>query len=242
MGPNQRKLSKTVEVCLSPELIHQVDLDGSVAVIVDILRATSCITAGIGSGIDHIIPFRDLDECRSMRTRGYLIAGERNGSKVEDFDIGNSPFSYIENAELSKPVAVTTTNGTEAIAVSDKASEIIIGSFLNITAIKNYLQSSDRSVVIVCAGWKGRVNLEDTLFAGALIDRLQDTHTAREDAALVALNTYLNNKEDLFDSLKDSSHVNRLKRLNIIRDIKYCLEEDQYDVVPTVRDGKIVAT
>ena len=189
MGPNQRKLSKTVEVCLSPELIHQVDLDGSVAVIVDILRATSCITAGIGSGIDHIIPFRDLDECRSMRNKGYLIAGERNGSKVEDFDIGNSPFSYIENAASGKPVAVTTTNGTVAIAVSDTASEIIIGSFLNITAIKNYLQSTDRSVVVVCAGWKGRVNLEDTLFAGALIDRLQDTHSAKEDAALVALQT-----------------------------------------------------
>jgi 2-phosphosulfolactate phosphatase len=230
-----------VEVCLTPNLIDQVDLSGKTAVIVDILRATSCITAGIASGIDHIIPFRDLEECRAMRDKGYLIAGERNGAKVEDFDIGNSPFSYMEQAESGKPVAVTTTNGTLAISVSSDAENILIGSFLNISAVKEKIVELEKDVVIVCAGWKGRVNLEDTLFAGALIEAIRETHKPKEDASLVALGVYKQSKDELYRTLQFSSHVNRLKRLNIDRDIHFCLEKDRFDVVPMVRDGKITA-
>jgi len=230
----------TFEVCLTPALIHQFDLQGKVAVVVDILRATSCFTSGVGSGVPHIIPFLDLEECRAMKSEGYLIAGERNGAKVEGFDIGNSPFDYIDAAQTGKPVAVTTTNGTTAISVSKPADEVLIGSFLNISSLSKKLIELSKPVVVVCAGWKGRVNLEDTLFAGALADLLTGHFILKEDTALVALKTYGSSSNDLFAALETSSHVQRLKKLEIGRDIEYCVSWDKFTAVPGIREDKII--
>ena len=230
-----------IDVCLSPLLIDVHDTSGKVAVVVDILRATSCMTAGIGSGISMIRPFADLESCRSMQHEGYLIAGERNGEKVEGFDLGNSPFDYMDAPEGSR-IAVTTTNGTVAIEKSMGADHVIIGSFLNIDAVSNWIRKKGKDVLIVCAGWKGKVNLEDTLFAGALMDRLQPEFSPSCDAPLVALHAYHGMKDNLLEHVQNSSHAQRLKRLNISRDIEYCLRENEFNVVPVLKDGKLVAS
>ena len=117
----------------------------------------------------------------------------------------------------------------------------VIGSFLNISAVSEWLIRKQKPVIIVCAGWKGKINLEDTLFAGALVHRLRAYFEPACDAPLVAESAYLNAGDNLIGALEGSSHVNRLKRLNIIEDIRYCLLEDEFDVVPVVRDGKITA-
>ncbi|MEQ8573117.1 MAG: 2-phosphosulfolactate phosphatase, partial [Fulvivirga sp.] len=103
---------KTVDVCLSPDLIHLYDVSDKVVVVVDILRATSCMTAGLANGVKSITPFENLEQCQAMKHQGYLIAGERNGQKVDGFDLGNSPFDYMDEKVKGKKVAVTTTNGT----------------------------------------------------------------------------------------------------------------------------------
>ena len=232
---------KKIDVCLSPDLIHLYDLDGKIAVVVDILRATSCIVSGIASGVKEIVPFASLEDCRMMKAQGYFIAGERGGQKMEDFDIGNSPFSYMEEHLIGEKIAVTTTNGTQAIDKSADADEIIIGSFLNLSAVSDYLMSKPNDVLMVCAGWKGRVNLEDTLFAGALLTMLEEAYESADDAVLVAKSLYLENKDHMQQLVQDSSHAKRLNRFNVQRDIEFCMSLDEFDVVPLVKEGRIVA-
>ncbi len=229
----------TLDACLSPDLIGHHSLEGRIAVVVDILRATSCMTAGIGSGVSGIRPFENLEECLEMRREEYLIAGERNGSKMDGFDLGNSPYDYMQHHLKGRKIAVTTTNGTVAIERSRQAEEVVIGSFLNLTAVTNYLRQKKKPVLIVCAGWKGKINLEDTLFAGALAERLHPEFELECDAPRVALATYKGMKNNLLDHVMNSSHALRLQRLNISKDISYCLRVDEFDVVPVLVNGEI---
>jgi 2-phosphosulfolactate phosphatase len=233
-------MSRTIDVCLSPDLMHLYPVKDHVIVVVDILRATSCMTTALAHGIESITPFAKLDDCLECKANGFFTAGERDGKKVDGFDLGNSPFEYMEPSLKGKKIAFTTTNGTQAIAKSVGASEVIIGSFLNLAAVVRHLKSLDQNILIVCAGWKGKVNLEDTLFAGALVEQLNGSVSLACDAPRAALDLYKLAKHDMVDYLKDSSHVQRLARLNIQKDIKFCLTPDQYDVVPVLRDGVLV--
>ena len=223
---------KKIDVCLSPDLMHLYKTDDRTVIVVDILRATSCMTTAFAFGIESITPFASLEECRAMKQQGYFTTGERDGKKVEGFDLGNSPFEYMDNKLKGQKIAFTTTNGTQAIAKSFGAKEIVIGSFLNLTAISKHVRAGNDDVLIVCAGWKGRFNLEDTLFAGALIESLTDHVELECDAPQASLHIYEIAKSNMFEFLKNASHVKRLAKLNILDDIKFCLTADQYDVVP----------
>ncbi len=231
---------KTVDVCLSPDLIHLYDVTDKVVVVVDILRATSCMTTGLANGVKSITPFENLERCEQMKRQGYLIAGERNGQKVDGFDLGNSPFDYMKADVKGEKVAVTTTNGTVAIEKSRKAIEVIIGSFLNISTVANHLKNQQQSVLILCAGWKGKVNLEDSLFAGALVDLILGDFDYETDAPLLARASYLNMKDDLLRQIQQSSHARRLNKLDIVTDIAFCLKRDEFNILPRLVNGELV--
>lgn len=227
---------KSIDVCLSPDLMHLYQVQDRTVVVVDILRATSCMTTAFAHGIDSIMPFAKLEDCLAKKAEGYYTAGERDGKKVEGYDLGNSPFEYMNPELKGKKIAFTTTNGTQAIAKSDGAREIVIGSFLNLSTVANYLRQGTNSVLVVCAGWKGKVNLEDTLFAGALVELLKDNIEPDCDAPLMAQYLYNQGKKDLMSFLQNSSHVKRLARLNIHKDIEFCLTPDQYTVLPILKN------
>ena len=229
----------SIDVCLSPDLIHKYELSGKIVVIVDILRATSCITTGVAVGVKRILPVSSVEKCREMKSRGYYTAGERGGQKVEGFDIGNSPFSYMEPRFKGSDIAITTTNGTVAIEKSSDAQIMIIGSFLNISAVADYVKSFDIDIIIICAGWKGHVSIEDTLFAGALAEKLETSHTSADDSVLLSKSLYQKEKEDLLGYVENAGHAKRLKKFNVTKDVEFCLSMDIYDVVPIVRDGII---
>ncbi len=231
---------KSIDVCLSPELIHLYKLEDRTVVVVDILRATSCMVTAFAHGAERIVPFASQEECLQMKSRGYITSGERDGKKVEGFDKGNSPFEYMGNQVAGKKIAFTTTNGTQAIEKSKPAREIIIGSFLNLASITKYLLFSRNNILVVCAGWKGKVNLEDTLFAGALVERLKNHIEPDCDAPLAAQRLYNQAKDNMVEFLSASSHVKRLQRLNIQKDIEYCLTPDQYTVIPKLIQGELV--
>lgn len=226
---------KSIEICVSPELMHLYDVTDKTVVVVDILRATSCMVTAFAYGVECIMPFAELDEARVMNKQGYITSGERNGEKVEGFDKGNSPFEYMEEIR-GKKIAFTTTNGTQAISKSVKAKDVVIGAFLNLSAVVDYLIKSPNNILVVCAGWKGRVNLEDTLFAGAVVEKLKSHVTIEDDSALIAQQMYVLAKADKVEYLKKASHIKRLNRLGIQEDIVYCLTEDKYDVVPRLKD------
>jgi 2-phosphosulfolactate phosphatase len=232
---------KTIEVCTSPELVSFYGVEGKVVVVVDILRATSCMTTAIAFGMKSIIPVATVEECRAYKQKGYLAAAERDGKTVEGFDFGNSPYTYMDQSFHGKKLAVTTTNGTLAITKSKAAREVIIGSFLNLTAVTDYLIEQKHDVLIVCSGWKGKLNLEDTVFAGAIIDIVKEHFNTENDSAIAAYALYDLVRKDIKGFLKKASHVKRLKGLNIRRDIIYCLQVDLYDVIPVLQGNELVA-
>lgn len=233
-------MKRTIDVCLSPDLMHLYPVQDTTVVVVDILRATSCMTTAFAHDIHSIKTFAQLPECLSCKGDGYLAAGERDGKKVEGFDLGNSPFEYMNPQLKGKKIAFTTTNGTQAIAKASGASNIVIASFLNLSAVVRYLRAATGNVLVVCSGWKGKVNLEDTIFAGGLVEHLKHDVEAACDAPLIAQRLYNQARHNLKDFLKDASHIKRLHRLNIEKDIDFCLTEDQYDVVPLIQ-GNIIS-
>jgi 2-phosphosulfolactate phosphatase len=226
-----------IEVCFSPELIHLHELGGKIVVVVDIFRATSTMVAALANGVKEILPFADLESCRKMQNKGFLIGGERNGLTAPGFEMGNSPVAYLNGRYAGRKLAMTTTNGTQAIEKSRNAGLILIGAFPNLQATVNYIQKFDQDVLIHCAGWKGMFNLEDSIYAGALIKSLETTHVVEEDGALAMKSLFEKEGHNLKGFLAQASHAKRLQNHGIESDIDFCLTLDLYQLVVKV-DGR----
>ncbi|AQG81999.1 2-phosphosulfolactate phosphatase [Spirosoma montaniterrae] len=231
---------KHIDVCLTPDLLHLHTIENTIVVVADVFRATSCMVTAFAYGVNSIVPVATIEECRQWQERGYLAAAERNARKVEGFELDNSPFTYMTEQIRGANIAVTTTNGTLAITKSRSAVKVLVGSFLNLDAIARYLKSERYDVMVLCAGWKGRVNMEDTLFAGALIDRLKDSFALAEDSAIMAHRLYCDGKDNLVSYMANASHIRRLQKLGIQRDITYCLQHDLYEEIPVLRGNALV--
>lgn len=231
-----------IDVCFTPEVVNLFDFKDKNVVVIDIFRATTTMVVGLANGLDSIIPVSQLEDCLSFPESDNVIkAAERGGKKVDGFIYGNSPFDYIDNKVEGKTLIMTTTNGTRAINLSKDASNVLIGSFLNISSICEFLEKDGKDVVMFCAGWKGRFNLEDSLFAGAVIHRLQNLFEFDSDGALSACLLYEKAKLDGFhDFLKNSSHFKRLSGFSNHKDIKLALEMDKFNVLPVLKDDKLV--
>lgn len=230
-----------IEVCYSPQsypLFHKPD---ATVVVIDILRASSAITTAFYHGVSKMIPVATVDEAKAYKENGFLVAAERNGEIVQGFDLGNSPFGYMNNKVKGKTIAITTTNGTQAIEVAKEARKIIVGSFLNLDVIVDYLRKEKKDILFLCAGWKNKFNLEDTLFAGAVAESLIYKYGFNSicDSTIAAMELYKLAKHDLYGFLAHSSHRNRLAKLDLERDIRYCLTPNQCPVVP-ILEGKFL--
>jgi len=233
---------KNLHVCLSPALIPQYIVENYIVVIVDIFRATTSICYGIDNGAEAIIPVAEVEECLAYRDKGfnYLLAAERNGEVVDGFDFGNSPFSYTKEKVGGRTVVLTTTNGTQALHLSRCAKRIVIGSFLNLTALSYWLKTQNESILLVCAGWKNNFNLEDTIFAGAVIEQLKGNSFKLDDPAIAANDLYQLAKDDLPAYLAKTSHSERLKKLGIEKDIAFCLNVDITSSIPVLEGEKLL--
>lgn len=196
------------------------------------------MVAGLASGVKSITPVLTVEECRELQSRGYLAGGERHAQLIDGFDLDNSPFSYMKREFKGKQIAMTTTNGTLSITkAKPTAVQVLVASFSNISAIENYLLAQDHDVLVVAAGWKGRPNLEDTLFAGALSSRLKSKgYGTTEDGTTLAISAYHAAKDNMLEYLQQAAHLKRLKHLSSGEDIPFCLEIDKFNVVPKI-DG-----
>lgn len=227
-------------VCLTPSLIPLYNVEDYIVVIIDIFRATSSICYGIENGAEAIIPVAEVEECEVYRTHGHLLAAERNGEVVSGFDFGNSPFSYTKEKVAGKTVVLTTTNGTQALHLSRAAKRVVIGSFLNFTSLCDWLKTQNHNILLVCAGWKNNFNLEDTLFAGAVIEQLKDANFKLDDPAIAANDLFQVGKNDISQYLKKTSHSERLKKLGIEKDIEFCLQVDLTTAIPVLEGERLV--
>src|SRR5690606_4620764 len=128
-----------------------------------------------------------VSDCiRIGRELGAVTAGERDGHIAEGLQHGNSPFEYPREFAQGKTIVLTTTNGTRLLGMASDAADIITGSFPNISAVCDYLIEQSQPVVLGCAAWKDRINLEDTLFAGAVVHRIKSHFDMNCDAAMMA--------------------------------------------------------
>jgi 2-phosphosulfolactate phosphatase len=227
----------TLEVCYSPVSYPLFHKDDAIVVVIDILRATSAMCTAFHFGAAGIIPVATVEEALKYKERGYLAAAERNAMIVDGFDFGNSPYSYMTDSINGKTIAITTTNGTQAIDVARNAAVVAIGSFLNFSVLCDWLEKQEKDIVLLCAGWKNRFNLEDTLFAGAVARRLLETLKFENacDSTLTATLLYEKAEKDLYGFLGESSHRKRLEKLDLERDIKYCLQMDRCPVIPVLQ-------
>ncbi|WP_109832809.1 2-phosphosulfolactate phosphatase [Reichenbachiella versicolor] len=226
---------------MSPQLIDLYDLEGKIVVVVDVLRATSVMVTALAYGAKNILPVATLEEAKlHLGNRDSICAAERGGDKVEGFPYDNSPFSYMCDNVKDKCLVMTTTNGTLAITKSRTAEDVIIGAFINIKAVANYIIKKNQDVIIHCAGWKGKTNMEDTLFAGALMDLLKGTHDMACDTPHIAMNYFESVRLSLKETIKNSAHAKRLNKLSIEKDIEFCATLDEFSVVPKLEGDKLI--
>ncbi len=231
----------SLEVILTPNLLPLYPLQGKVVVVIDVLRATTTMTVALDQGATKVIPVESIEECLSYKDKpDHILAGERGGQKVEGFSYGNSPFEYMDGVVKGKTLVLTTTNGTRAIKMSSDAKEILIGGFLNFSALTRWLLNESTDTVLLCSGWRDKFNLEDTIFAGAIINNLKDYFLVDSDSAFAAEKLYLNSRRNMLHFMKQSSHYKRLAKFGVVNDIKYCLRPDLTNVVPILKDGALV--
>lgn len=236
-------MANNIETIFSPALLHLYDVKGKIVVAIDILRATTTMCVAFQYGVKRILPVATPEEARLFKDFDFLTAAERNAIKVEGFDLGNSPFEYQNPLIQEKSIAFTTTNGTKAIkmAKAGGAAHILIGSFLNIDALCKRIIDINLPVVLLCAGWKDRFNMEDTIFAGAVATRLKEGFNIDCDSTTVSMQLYENNKHRLADLAKTSTHAKRFEILHMqTDDVTFCMQENTINLVPELSGEYIV--
>ncbi|MBD0284833.1 MAG: 2-phosphosulfolactate phosphatase [Bacteroidota bacterium] len=235
----------TLYTCLSPALLHLYDVRECIVVVIDVLRATSTIATALYNGAKAVIPVDSVEKCiRLGREMECITAGERDGKVAEGLQYGNSSFEYPASFIKGRILVLTTTNGTKLlhIALAKGATEIITGSFLNLSIICGHLMEKKRKVILACAGWKDKVNMEDTLFAGAVVSRIKEHFTVDCDASNMADCLYQQAKDDMYYFLKanNASHYHRLNNYGLDKDIRHCLTPDLANVLPYYVDERLV--
>jgi 2-phosphosulfolactate phosphatase len=229
---------------MSPALLHLYNASQATVVIIDVLRATSTIATALYNGARHIVPVDSVAKCIELgRQIDCITAGERDGKIAEGLSYGNSPFEYSREFINGKILVLTTTNGTRLLhmALDKGAREIITGSFANLDAVTDYLIKQKNNAILACAAWKDRINIEDTLFAGAVIERVREHFSIECDASHIAATLYSKASGDLFGFMKNNnaSHYKRLMSYGLEKDIRYCLEPNLANVLPVYEDGKL---
>lgn len=232
--------------CFSPALLDLYAVEKSIVVIIDVLRATSTIATALHNGARAVIPVDSVAECiRIGKQIDSITAGERDGQIAEGLKYGNSPFEYPRAFVSGKTLVLTTTNGTRLLhmALDKSARAIITGSFPNLSAVCDFLTEQKQPVILGCAAWKDRVNIEDSLFAGAVISRIGQNFSINCDSSQMAATMYTDAKNDLFDFMrsKNASHYKRLSGYGLEKDIRYCLTEDVANTTVVYEDGKLLA-
>jgi 2-phosphosulfolactate phosphatase len=230
-----------IETIISPALFHLYEegLEQKNVVVIDILRATTTICVAFANGAREILPVAKPEEAAAMQQMGWIAAAERMGETVSGFDLGNSPQDYTRERVAGQKIALTTTNGTRALQMCSTAKHVWAGSFLNLQTLCDRLLTENNDLLLFCAGWKDKFNLEDTLFAGAVALVLRDRFTITDDATLAAMDLYEKARTALPEYLQKASHDIRFNSLHIESDLEACLKINTLNVLPEFKNGTI---
>ncbi len=234
--------------------LKERDLSNSVVVVADILRATTVMTTALSHGAKVILPQESDQNARNLYTvlmeqgAPVLLCGEKEGFKREGYDYGNSPLEFTELVVKDKTLIQLTTNGTRALVASSPAKETIIVSFANISAVAEKLRNLDdsvESVIGVVSGREGRYCLEDMVCIGGVLSMLLEPpgHDYQiSDAARSAVDLYHLYQDCLPDMIRQCFHGRFLQDIGLGDDLPECVRIDTTDIVPVMKDGRVMAS
>lgn len=230
-----------IEVCFTPALYHLYNQPDNTVVIVDVLRATTSICSAIASGAKKILPIATVEQAFEVKQQGYILAAERDGKVLDFADFGNSPDLFTTERVKGKIIAYSTTNGTQAIEMASGAKEILIGSFINLSSVVDYLIQKPTPVLFLCSGWKNKFNLEDSLCVGAMAQQLIESGKYQTvcDSTHAAIDLWKMAQPNLLGYLEKASHRHRLKSIVDEKIIEYCHTIDLVNVLPVFKNGFI---
>jgi 2-phosphosulfolactate phosphatase len=232
-----------LEVCYSPAVFKRFENPEAIVVVVDVLRASSAICTAIANGAKNIIPVAEIEEARKYKQKGYLVAAERDGYVLDFADFGNSPFNFTRERVDGKTIVYSTTNGTRIINLASSAYLTVIGSFLNISALTKWLAGQGRDVILFCAGWKDKFNLEDTICAGAIAERLLSGKSFMTicDSVHAAVDLWSLAKPNPLEYIEKAAQRSRLRDKGLDDCIEYCMKADITDKIPVIKNGVLTA-
>ncbi len=233
----------SLHTILTPQLLDLYDVKDSIVVIIDVFRATSTMATALYNGATKIIPVDSAELCIEMgKQTGGITAGERDGKIIPGLAYGNSPSEYPRSFIEHKTLVITTTNGTKLLhmALKQGAKEIVTGSFPNLTRVVEYLKQQKAPVILGCSGWKNRFNIEDALFAGAVIEAIKDDFTIHCDSSFMANQLYNQHKNNLPEYIKTVTHWHRLAAYGLEADMLYCISQDTAPSLPIYENGSLV--
>jgi len=228
---------RDVHVHLLPELAPIGRLSGSLAVTIDVLRATTTIVYALAAGCRDVRPCADVAEARRLAAElpagKALLGGERDGVRIPGFDLGNSPREYTAKTCAGQILVLTTTNGTRALLRAVEAERVLVAAFVNFSAVCEQLRQDRRPVHILCAGYKGEPAIEDILLAGAMVDCICEQEDVRlNDSARLAWDAFENHGQLLQGAFEVARGGAHLISLGFADDIAAALETDKFTLVP----------
>jgi 2-phosphosulfolactate phosphatase len=231
---------------LTPHEVDELALRERTVVVIDVLRATTSIVVALSNGAKEVIPATTVESATkiagNLGGNVALLAGERNGRMVPGFDLGNSPAEYTEGAVGGRSIIFTSTNGSQALVRARYAQELVVCSFVNMSAVAEFLLERPRDVAVLCSGHQGALALEDTVCAGMLLSRLSDAvgdGALLPDPAVAAMSLYKSMGRSLLKMLKSSAHGRYLEEIGFGEDLKFCSQVDAFQVIP-VFDGSVL--
>lgn len=242
-----------VRTFLTPQEVDPGEVEGSTAVVIDVLRATSTIVEALAAGARAVYPTISSEEAirlaNSLGRDDTLLCGERKGLKVEGFDLGNSPAEFTEERVRGKRLVMSTTNGTRAFLAVEDADRVIAASLLNLSAAARAVSGAER-LVLVCSGRENRFSLEDALCAGMILRALEGDGRARKgkrsrssdldsDDASRAVLALIRGHELTTDLLLQTGAGVALVEVGLQDDVLYCASQDRHQLVPEMWDRVI---
>jgi 2-phosphosulfolactate phosphatase len=239
-----------IDVLWTPlELERAPPIQERTAVAVDVLRTGTCVAAAIHNGARAVVPAESIEEAlrisNSSGRDGALVCGERQGARIEGFDLGNSPAEFKSEVVHGRTIVMTTTNGTQTLTAMAGAGVVYIAALVNLSRIVAALRSAEADPLIVCAGCEGRVSLEDALCAGLMVEALSKKRKKSigaelGDGAQAALALARELSPLSVKTLRSTAAGRALEKIGQGADIELCAQLDSIPVVPVLRDHQIV--
>lgn len=227
----------------TPREWNEDDVRGGVAVVIDVLRASSTITQALVNGAREIVPVATPAEAGELAAKAgrsnVILGGERDSKVIEGFDLGNSPFEYSSERVNGRTIIFASTNGAPALVRAKGAEQVLIGCFNNLGATVQRLRESAQDVAILCSGRYGKFSLEDFVCAGKMVEGLLPQGTVANDGAHAALDLFKYYRSQIPEVVRNCVHGKYLAELGFSVDLEHCARLDIFQVVPALIEGKV---